>query len=167
MEPAIFHEIRSMRKPPDSVVNIIAVGAIILGENEVDWKALQRFLLKSKDPFVQYDFDTAPREDIERAMTYAASIGDLFEANRSQFASEACYYIFIWCRDVFQLHRHREFLEAREIAYTKRKIFSTKSFEAGKIQQSLMNGDAIFVKQDTQNALVTPLAETVSSSFQE
>merc|ERR1719419_716127 len=46
MEPAVFHEIRSMRKPPQSVVNIIAVGAIILGETDVDWKALQRFLLK-------------------------------------------------------------------------------------------------------------------------
>jgi len=173
IEHKVFVELRSMKAPPDTVTNIIAIAAMILGETDIEWKSLQKYLVKSKDPFLEYDFDTGNREDIEKAMTYADSLGSLFGEGTSKYASEATYYIFIWCRAIFQLHRHRVFLESREVGYMEKKLYSTKSFREGQIEESLRNGDPVFVKQDSKREPRTMLEdpfskmENVPSSYQE
>jgi len=173
MEHKVFVELRSMKAPPDTVINIIAIAAMILGETDIEWKSLQKYLVKSKDPFLEYDFDNANRDDISKAMAYADSLGSLFGEGASKFASEATYYIFIWCRAIFQLHRHRVFLEEREVGYMEKKLYSTRSFREGQIEESLRNGDPVFVKQDSKREPRTtpaddfPKMENVPSSYQE
>merc|ERR1740123_881169 len=137
LDKTVYHEIRTMHTPPQSLYHVLACAALILGETDVSWPNLQKFFLHCKKMLLEYDFDSAPREPIQVAKKYAEKNVKFWSEDRSKFASEAGYYIFIWCRDIFQLDNHRAFLEQNGISYANvRSLFSTRSFQKPETRSS-------------------------------
>lgn len=117
VDRSVYEELRRMYQPPEVLYNILACAALILGETDVEWKSLQKFLLRARNHFCDFDFYDRKRENVEKAMQFADNIPNFYDTRQSASCSQAGFYIFCWVRDVFEMHRQQMFLESQGVQW--------------------------------------------------